>query len=98
MCRWKQRFVCLSCCHSAWREVTTEVFERPPDTTKLEAGGFYCSMCGARQYRVLQVELLPGRWTDAFKPGGMQLGLMTFERSLERDLQVSKALKSGRPA
>lgn len=98
MPRWKQRFVCLACCHSAWREVETDIYQRPPDPTKLEVGGFYCSMCGARQYRVHQCELLAGRWTDAFKPGGMRLGLMTFELSAGRDVEVLSAVRKERAA
>lgn len=96
MPRWKQRFVCLECAHSAWREVLTEAFEPQPDVRHLQSGGFYCSMCGARRYNVIQVELLAGRWTDAFKPGGMRLGLVSFELSAARDVEVQQAVREHR--
>lgn len=96
MPRWKQRFVCLACAHSAWREVLTEALEPRPNVERLEAGGFYCGMCSARRYKVVQVELVAGRWSDAFQPGGMRVGLMTFELSAGRDLELREARLRGR--
>lgn len=94
MPRWKQRFVCLECAHSAWREVMTDAFDRdPPNIRKLEARGFYCSFCGTRHYRVIQVQLPTGRWSDAFKPGGMVMGLMEFNLSARRDADIHEALQ-----
>ncbi|MGH8524215.1 MAG: hypothetical protein ACREXY_08375, partial [Gammaproteobacteria bacterium] len=93
MPRWKQRFVCLECCHSAWREVETEAFAAAPNPTKLEAGGFYCSYCFARRYRVHQVKLLAGRWADAFKIEGMRGGHMTFDQSAARDVEIRQAIE-----
>lgn len=91
MPRWKQRFVCLACAHSAWREVETEVLSTPPDPRALEARGFYCSACGQRRYRVFQVQLLAGRWTDAFRVGGMRLGAIGFQDSAQRDVELQQA-------
>lgn len=96
MPRWKQRFVCVECAHSAWREVITDALEPPPNARTLEARGFYCSACGARKYRVFQVALLAGRWNDAFQPGGMRLGAMNFRGSAVRDVELQKARETSR--
>lgn len=47
MSRWKQRFVCLKCAHSAWREVVTEPLSLAPQAATLMVRGVYCSMCNA---------------------------------------------------
>ncbi len=93
MHRWKQRFTCLDCAHSAWREVMTDTWAPKPEPTQLMAGGFYCSYCGARRYLVVQVELLAGRWTDAFKDEGMRIVLMEFELSAGRDVEIRAAIR-----
>jgi hypothetical protein len=96
MPRWKQRFVCLACAHSAWREVVTEPLGAAPQPARLMERGFYCSMCGARRYLVIQVELLAGRWADAFRIGGMRLGPVTFELSAARDAEIMDAHRQER--
>ncbi len=72
----------------------TDTWAPKPEPTRLMAGGFYCSYCGARRYLVVQVELLVGRWTDAFKAEGMRLGLIDFEESAARDVEIRIAIST----
>ena len=78
MARWKQTVTCRACGHSAWRELEHDLFAGEPPVN----GRFICSRCGARDFTVAHERMLP-RWSDAFRPGGMRFGAITFAESVK---------------
>lgn len=94
MARWKQTYTCEECGDRRWQEAERDQFAPAPDLDRFPPREA-CVVCGSRQLRWTQ-EALDSRWNDAFRPGGMRLGLVTFEESAARDAQVLEAQLRGK--